>query len=102
MAAAPQVKCADAADNKSGGQVGGRDHVDEAVGKRRIEDDLQPVCGIEKAVFTNRNPCGVCIQLLAERIQNAEIRVPSGDNDGCGKMHPGADAVPAKQHHPEK
>ena len=47
-------------------------------------------------------PAGVCIQLLADRIQNAEIAVPTATSDGRERVQPGRHPVPAEQQHAEE
>jgi hypothetical protein len=49
--------------------------VGEPIREARIEDDREPVLRIGDAAF-EREADGVCIQLLAARIQNAESVVP--------------------------
>jgi hypothetical protein len=47
-------------------------------------------------------PAGVCIQLLAERIQNADIAVPTATATAEKHVQPGRHAVPAEQQDAEK
>ena len=47
-------------------------------------------------------PAGVCIQLLAERIQNAEIAVPTATIDRRQHVQPGRHAVAAEQQDAEE
>ena len=47
-------------------------------------------------------PAGVCIQLLADRIQNAEIAVPIATDDRGEHVQPGRHALPAEQHDAEE
>ena len=47
-------------------------------------------------------PSGVCIQLLAERIQNADSVVPIATRIGGDDVQQRVHAVPAEQHDPEE
>ncbi|VTR69963.1 hypothetical protein DESC_780152 [Desulfosarcina cetonica] len=102
MQAAPQVVPADAAHHERRGQVGAGHHMDEPVGKGRIEDHRQPVGGKKRPVGS-----------LAETGRSLHPTVgrenPEGRNqrshrhdEGCRKMHAFAHAVPAEKHDAQK
>ena len=52
--------------------------------------------------FDDSKPCGVCIQLLEARIQNAEISVPIATISVAKKCRPGPTLFHAEQHHAEE
>ena len=93
-----------AADREGGGQIGGDHGVDEAVGKARVEDDRQPAVGRAGTGRwrRSRSRSGVCIQLLTDRIQKAEMNVPSATMQVATKCSPLPDLVHAEQHHAEE
>jgi hypothetical protein len=74
--------------------------MEQAIRKRGIKDNRQPVLRDEMAIFDDK-PCGVCIQLLEARIQKVETNVPSATMQVV-KMQRWRHFIPAKQHHPEE
>ncbi len=77
-------------------EVGGRHHVDEAVGEARVEDDRPPVRPDRAMPPRITWPAGVCIQLFAARIQKtghggAPARPEAAEvtcNQGGTRLHP--------------
>ena len=98
----PQVKGADAGDDKGGRQVGCRDHVSEAVGEGGVEDHLEPVGRVEQAVLTDAKSLRGLHPAVGRQNPKRRNQGPDGDDDGRGKMHPGTHAIPAEEHDPEK
>jgi len=58
-------------------RIGGREHVGEPIGEVGLKMMASQVERIRRAVCASRGRWGVCIQLLADRIQKAEIAVPA-------------------------
>ncbi len=83
--------------------VGAEHRVDQAVGEGRVEDDRQPARPARTgppSLITK--PCGVCIQLLAERIQKAEMKVPIATARVAAKCSLRPTSVHAEQHDPQE
>ena len=69
----------------------------------RREDHLHPVGGDAAGrPPPTAKPAGCCIQLLAEMIQKAEIRVPKATRQVAAKCRPRPDLLPAEQHHAQE
>ena len=102
MLVAQQMKRADGADHQRGGEIGRQHHMHEAIGKRRIEDDLEPVGGDELPVGID----GVAGRRLHPGIggENPERRDQRADGDHRGReeMQSVADPLQAEQHHAEE
>ena len=102
MRIAHQVIGADGADHQRGGEIGRQHHVHQAIGKRRIENHLEPVGGDELPVGID----GVAGRRLHPGIgrQNPECRYQraDGDHQGGEEMQPVTDPLQAEQHHPEE
>ena len=78
-----------AADDQRGRQIGGDDGVDQAIGEAGVEDDRPPApAGTNWPCALIAQPAGVCIQLLTDRIQNAEIEGADRDHAGRGEVQP--------------
>ena len=102
MLVAQQVIGADRAHHQRGGQIRRQHHVHQAIGKRRIEDHLEPVDGDELPFGVDgeagrRLHPGIGRQDPERRDQRAH-----GDHQGGEKMQPVADPFQAEQHDPEK
>ena len=103
-APAQQVPGADPAHDQRGGQIGGGHHVRQAVGeglglKMTVHQSAPAGTGRRRR---SRSPCGVCIQLFAERIQNAEISVPTATASVAAKCSRGPTRSAAEQHDAEE
>ena len=102
MLVAQQMKRADRADHQRGGQIGRQHHMHEAIGKRRIEDHLEPVGGDELPVGVD----GVAGRRLHPGIggENPERRDQRADRDHQGReeMQPVADALRPNSMTPRK
>ena len=97
-----QMIGADRAHHERGGEVGRQHHVHEAIGKRGIENHLQPVGGDELPVGVD----GVARRRLHPRIgrENPERgnQRADGDHQGREEMQSVADPLQAEQHDAEK
>ena len=102
MGIAQQVKRADRADQESGGEIGREHHMHQPIGKRWIENDLEPVGGHELALGID----GVAGRGLHPGIggENPERRDQrSGrDHQGGEEVQPVTDPLQPEQHHAEK
>ncbi len=98
----PQVVRADACHHECGGHVGGRDHVNEAIGKGGVEDDLEPVGRIEQPVLSDAKPLGRLHPAVGRENPERRDQGAGRHDDGGGKMHFLAHPVPAEKHDAQK
>ena len=99
---APQIVGPDTAHHEGRGQVRGRDHVHETVGKGGAEDDLEPVGRIEQVVVSHKKSLGCLHPADGREDPEGRNKGADGHDQGCHKMDLGAHPIPAEEHDSQK
>ena len=101
IATAQQVPGGRGTDEKCRGNKGGRGHVRQTVRERRVENHRQPVHRNDSAIDDFKTLRGLHPAVGGQDPEGRD-QCADGHHDGREKVHPATDAVPAKQHDPQK
>ncbi len=96
-----QVARADREHHQRGGEIGGSEHVGEAVGEARIEDDREPVERVGDAVAHLMSGRRLHPAVGGEDPERRD-RGADRHRDRREHVQPGRHALPAEQHHAEE
>ena len=102
MAPGEQVARADREHDEAGGEVGGVEHVGEAIGEARIEDDRRSSRPDRRCRRASRGRSACASSCWRTRIQKAEIAVPTATTTADSTCSQRRHAVAAEQQDAEE